>query len=128
MHQRMTMCVCVCARLKWSHCTKKKEGNSYLTLAVQFLEKPRGVYFRMLFKCPLILKKVQLIVRLRIKILTTLKQTMKWNRELYLPSSSDTSKISSTVSGKLMRCFSVVVLKENVYYDKVYFIAAVVSD
>lgn len=30
-----------------------------------------------------------------------------------LPSSSDTSKISSTVSGKLMRCFSVVICEER---------------
>lgn len=37
-----------------------------------------------------------------------------------LPSSSDTSRISSTVSGKLMRCFSVVVCKGKVRSMKYY--------
>ena len=36
-----------------------------------------------------------------------------------IPSSSDTSRISSTVSGKLMRCFSVVVWGTNTSQRKI---------
>ncbi len=108
--------------LKWSHTLFYnhlwmshigRKRHSYLMLAVQFLKKA---------------KKRELG---RMSIYDTssniIKSTLKRDRDIQkrslqsivfyknnlgaLPSSSDTSSISSTVSGKLMRCFSVVVCK-----------------
>lgn len=84
----------------WSVYTEQRDGrHSYLALAVQLLGKANGAQFsdfflfnffliaHWMFSCP--------------SVKTLLKSCV-------LPSSSDTSRISSTVSGKLMRCFSVI--------------------
>lgn len=86
------------------HKQQKDDRHSYLVLAVQFLGKAKGAQF--LENCTL-----------DVFLPFSLKKKNKFlvnKKGCTLPSSSDTSKISSTVSGKLIRCFSVVDWKADI--------------
>lgn len=82
----------------WNGATHVRNRHSYLMLAVQFLKKrAKGKTMSHGGKNIYIINQVQCSCCFNSVII------------MIIPSSSDTSSISSTVSGKLMRCFSVVV-------------------